>query len=336
MADVFISYSRANKDKVQRIARGIEEAGYSVWWDAELPPHQSYGEVITAKINSCKAAVVVWSKDAAASEWVRAEADAARNHKKLIQTALDDTMPPLPFNQIQVANLANWNGEADHPDWRKVRQSLTALCGPPQPAPVNLLTKPAASPVPMPAAPQAKPQPQPLAQPLAQPGHPMPSAPPPEGAAPGTPDRVPPLPRPAKSGSNAVPIAIGCAVAFFGVIAAIWVVALGLSSASQNQPGTGPQTLYNGASQDMANRDVVLYNQTGETIVNLYWSNSADQNWGPDRLGNQVFLNGANWPVTVDDGSGSCTFDLMARTQSGREVSYTGVEVCSITEVYFN
>jgi hypothetical protein len=64
------------------------------------------------------------------SEWVRAEADMARNQRKLIQTALDNVMPPLPFNQIQYADLSGWQGEADHFGWRKVKMSLADLCGP--------------------------------------------------------------------------------------------------------------------------------------------------------------------------------------------------------------
>ena len=127
---MFISYSRSDHEKVGDIARMIAAEGYQVWWDADLPPHMSYGDVITAKIGEAKAAVVVWSESAAASEWVRAEADVARNQKKLIQTALDDVMPPLPFNQIQCAMLGDWNGSPDHPGWRKVRESLIALCGP--------------------------------------------------------------------------------------------------------------------------------------------------------------------------------------------------------------
>src|SRR6185503_15568983 len=128
MVDVFISYSRTDIAAVTRLAEAVEAEGYDVWWDADLPPHLSYGEVITDKIGVCKAAIVVWSKESAASEWVRAEADMARNQKKLIQVALDNVMPPLPFNQIQYADLGNWNGEPDHPGWRKVKVSLAELC----------------------------------------------------------------------------------------------------------------------------------------------------------------------------------------------------------------
>lgn len=129
MVDVFISYSRADQAQVARLAQAIEAEGYSVWWDKELPPHLSYGDVITEKIGQAKAAVVVWSHTAAKSEWVRAEADMARNQRKLVQTALGDVMPPLPFNQIQYAEIGDWQGEPDHPGWRKVKVSLSDLCG---------------------------------------------------------------------------------------------------------------------------------------------------------------------------------------------------------------
>jgi len=129
MVDVFISYSRTDLAAVTRLAEAVEAEGYEVWWDADLPPHLSYGDVITAKIGMAKAAIVVWSEASVASEWVRAEADMARNQKKLVQTALDNVMPPLPFNQIQFAEMGDWQGEPDHPGWRKVKASLAELCG---------------------------------------------------------------------------------------------------------------------------------------------------------------------------------------------------------------
>jgi len=129
MVDVFISYSRDNRAVVRRLADAVKAEGYSVWWDDELPPHLSYGDVITEKIGEAKAAIVVWSEAAAKSEWVRAEADVARNQKKLIQTSIDGRMPPMPFNQIQFAGIGDWQGEADHPGWQKVKASLAALCG---------------------------------------------------------------------------------------------------------------------------------------------------------------------------------------------------------------
>lgn len=60
MVDVFISYSRDNQSVVRKLADAVKAEGYSVWWDDELPPHLSYGDVITEKIAEAKAAIVVW------------------------------------------------------------------------------------------------------------------------------------------------------------------------------------------------------------------------------------------------------------------------------------
>ena len=124
-----MSYSRDDLERVQKIAEAIQREGYDLWWDADLPPHRSYGDMIQEKIDGAKAVIVVWSEEATKSEWVRAEADMARNQRKLIQTSIDDGMPPLPFNQIQYASLSDWDGESDHPAWRKVLISLSELTG---------------------------------------------------------------------------------------------------------------------------------------------------------------------------------------------------------------
>lgn len=113
---------------MRRLAEAVRREGYSVWWDDELPPHLSYSDVIAEEIGRAKAAIVVWSEQSAASEWVRAEADLARNQKKLIQTSIDSRMPPMPFNQLHFVSIGDWRGEDDHPGWRRVKESLAALC----------------------------------------------------------------------------------------------------------------------------------------------------------------------------------------------------------------
>lgn len=155
--DVFISYSRENREVVERLVGAVTQAGYSVWWDKDVPPHLSYADVISQQIQEAKAAIVIWSSRAGASQWVRAEADLAREHGKLIQASVDGTTPPMPFNQIQFVSIAGWQGEADHPGWLKIRESLLALCGPGTggtAAPVSMPTQPPVQPsVPAPTQP---------------------------------------------------------------------------------------------------------------------------------------------------------------------------------------
>lgn len=149
MSDVFISYARADADQARVIAEALRSLGYGVWRDDELPAHRAYADVIEERLRAAKAVVVLWSADAVKSQWVRAEAEVAREARTLVQISLDGAVPPLPFNQIQCARLAGWTGDTQAPGWRTVVDSLTDLAGPaisPRPAeaaaPLALPTKP--------------------------------------------------------------------------------------------------------------------------------------------------------------------------------------------------
>ncbi len=129
MTDVFISYARSTQDLAQRVGEGLRALGYQVWRDDELPAHRSYTEVIEERLRAAKAVVVIWSAEAVKSQWVRAEANVAREAGTLVQVRVDETTPPLPFNEIQCVDLAGWSGEATAPGWRKVADSVAALAG---------------------------------------------------------------------------------------------------------------------------------------------------------------------------------------------------------------
>ena len=104
MADVFVSYARPDEPHAQRVAEALRAQGYQVWRDDELPAHRAYADVIEERLKSAAAVVALWSADAVTSQWVRAEADAARLARTLVQATLDGTVPPMPFNQIQCAD----------------------------------------------------------------------------------------------------------------------------------------------------------------------------------------------------------------------------------------
>ena len=127
MADVFISYARSNEEEAKRVEEGLKSAGYAVWRDDELPAHRSYADVIQERLKSARAVVVLWGAEAAQSQWVRSEADAARQLGTLVQATIDGSIPPMPFDQIQCADLREWNGGGDAPGWRKLVASVEAL-----------------------------------------------------------------------------------------------------------------------------------------------------------------------------------------------------------------
>jgi class 3 adenylate cyclase len=130
MADVFISYARSTVSHARAIARELRAVGYSVWLDEDLPTHRAYSRVIEEQLDAARAALVIWSADAAASDWVRSEANRAREAHKLVQVLVDQTPVPMPFDQTQYAILADWSGASDDPSWRKTLASIAELTRP--------------------------------------------------------------------------------------------------------------------------------------------------------------------------------------------------------------
>jgi adenylate cyclase len=131
MSDIFVSYARSTESQAHQIADALRSGGYQVWRDDQLPPHRSYAEVIEERLKAAKAVVVVWSLEAIGSQWVRAEADRAREAGTLVQLTVDGSLPPIPFNQIQCADLRDWDGNTDAPGWQKIEASVASLAGKP-------------------------------------------------------------------------------------------------------------------------------------------------------------------------------------------------------------
>ena len=129
MSDVFVSYARPTEAQARMVAEALRSRGYAVWRDDELPAHRGYGEVIEERLRSAKAVVVIWSIDAIRSQWVRAEADVAREAGTLVQLSIDGVTPPMPFNQIQCADFYGWTGDLTAPGWVKVESSVASLVG---------------------------------------------------------------------------------------------------------------------------------------------------------------------------------------------------------------
>ena len=127
MSQIFLSYARSTEPTARLIGESLRALGYAVWRDDELPPHRAYAEVIEERLRAAKVVIVVWSADAVRSQWVRAEADLARQQGTLIQLSVDGVLPPLPFNQMHCVDLTGWRGGADAPNWRKITATVAEM-----------------------------------------------------------------------------------------------------------------------------------------------------------------------------------------------------------------
>lgn len=134
MADIFISYARSSAKSAAQLVAALREQGYSVWFDENLPAHRAYSEVIEEQLEMAAAVVVLWSADAVRSQWVRSEANRARETGRLVQARLDNARPPMPFDQIQCADFQGWRGGRSAAAWTSLEESVAALVGGERPA----------------------------------------------------------------------------------------------------------------------------------------------------------------------------------------------------------
>jgi adenylate cyclase len=106
MADLFVSYSRADRQPVSKLAGALQTDGHEVWWDDRLRAYQDFGAEIEASLRRSSCAIVAWSAAARDSLWVRAEATAAWESRKLVQLSLDGARPPLPFTMVHLLDFS--------------------------------------------------------------------------------------------------------------------------------------------------------------------------------------------------------------------------------------
>jgi hypothetical protein len=128
--DIFISYSRNDRERVDYIAKALEAEGYSVWWDREIRAGEEFDHVIDQAIKQAKAIVVVWSKDSTRSNWVKEEAEDGVGENKLVPALIDEVTIPRGFRRIQAAELQD---SADNPtlsrNWPEFLDSVKKIAG---------------------------------------------------------------------------------------------------------------------------------------------------------------------------------------------------------------
>lgn len=126
MADVFLSYARADEAPAAAIAQAVEAVGRSVL-DRRVAGGEDYAASIARELDAAGAVVVAWSRTARESLWVRAEANAALDRGKLVQLNLDGAALPLPFSMLHFLDLRTWSGARDQMPWPQVAERLQAL-----------------------------------------------------------------------------------------------------------------------------------------------------------------------------------------------------------------
>src|SRR5215471_14430148 len=110
MADIFISYSKADRDLALKLSAYVESEGWSVWWDKSLGAGDAYRDEIMKQLATARAVIVIWTENSVKSDWVRAEAGRAKADGKLIPvkaSAVNYSDVPLPFGEMHTENITS-------------------------------------------------------------------------------------------------------------------------------------------------------------------------------------------------------------------------------------
>ncbi|MGH7011867.1 MAG: toll/interleukin-1 receptor domain-containing protein, partial [Caulobacteraceae bacterium] len=100
MADLFVSYARADRGLVLPLIAALEGEGWSVWWDPEIVPGQEFDRLIAEELAKARAAVVVWTPASVASRWVRGEARVAADRGVLAPVRFEKAELPIDLRAI--------------------------------------------------------------------------------------------------------------------------------------------------------------------------------------------------------------------------------------------
>jgi hypothetical protein len=126
MADVFISYASADRDRIQPLVEALRTAGLDVWWDRHIAQGQNFGRVIEEALEGASCVVAAWTVASVESEWVCNEASEARKLGKLVPVLLDDVEVPLEFRHLHMGLLVGWTGDPAAPAFQEM---LSAVLG---------------------------------------------------------------------------------------------------------------------------------------------------------------------------------------------------------------
>lgn len=107
MHSVFLSYAREDCDRAKTVAAAFEDAGLSIWWDRRIDAGSEYSKEIEQALKSARAVVVLWSRSAVDSPWVRDEAAKGRDSGKLVPASFDGIEAPLGFGQFHTIDLSS-------------------------------------------------------------------------------------------------------------------------------------------------------------------------------------------------------------------------------------
>jgi hypothetical protein len=129
VSEVFISYKREDRARVETLASLLLDLDVAVWFDAGIEVGVEWERRIFDQIDRARAMVVCWTFAAVSSHWVLREARIGLDRNMLVPVLLQPCALVAPFDTLQTADLSTWDGAPDAPGFIAMLTSLGRLIG---------------------------------------------------------------------------------------------------------------------------------------------------------------------------------------------------------------
>jgi tetratricopeptide (TPR) repeat protein len=125
--DIFISYAREDRQKVEVIARRLEQNGWEVWWDEYIEAGQIFADEIRRRALESRCIMVLWSTSSISSDWVKLEAAVGFSRNVLVPVLVENVELPSIFASVQASDLTDWDGHPEHESYIKLTRSIKQI-----------------------------------------------------------------------------------------------------------------------------------------------------------------------------------------------------------------
>jgi hypothetical protein len=121
--DVFISYPRATRSKIEPIKAKLEGFGLDIFFDLEgIDGGENFPDAINRALSASKSVLCCWSPLYFKRTWCMIECRYGFNHNILVPVVVeefDQNAPPADLQQVNRYSLVDWKGEDLHEDWNR-------------------------------------------------------------------------------------------------------------------------------------------------------------------------------------------------------------------------
>lgn len=142
MADIFLSYKKADRDRVEGLAHDLTEDGFTVWWDYALESGDNWFERILDEVKLARCLVGCWTNNAIApngtftpskgdgTNYLRIEHEAV-GRARIAGAMMDNDAVPLAYRDLQFSDLTSWRpGMRLHEGYRSLVVQAERLATP--------------------------------------------------------------------------------------------------------------------------------------------------------------------------------------------------------------